>query len=174
MHVLVATDGTLDIATTSKFATSLAGPSGRVTVLTVVEVPRAFLKDMRIQWGAPGGSGVLADDEYVETPAVPQQAPRSWPGDDALIARYLEDKREMYATPLVRALTEEGVAAEGLVVESENVAGTILDQIETLGPDVIVIGSHGQGLFQGLIGSTGTKVVRRASKPVLLIHTPTP
>ncbi len=173
MHVLVATDGTLDITTVSDFATALAGPDGRVTVLTVVEVPRAFLQDMRTQWGVAAGSGVLADDEYVETPAVPQPPSRSWPGDDALINRYLDDKREMYTDPLVRALTEKGVAAEGLVVESENVAKTILDQIDALEADVVVIGSHGQGLFQGLIGSTGTKIVRRSSKPVLLIHTST-
>jgi nucleotide-binding universal stress UspA family protein len=173
VHVLVATDGTLDIATTSDFATSLAGPDGRVTVLTVVEVPRAFLRDMRAQWGATNGSGVMADDEYVETPAVPQQAPRGWPGDDALIGRYLDDKLEMYTTPLVTALVRAGVSAEGRVIESENVAGTILEQIEALDADVIVIGSHGQGLFQGLIGSTGTKVVRRSTKPVLLIHTVT-
>ena len=173
MHVLIATDGTLDIATASDFATALAGPEGRATVLTVVEVPRAFLRDMRTQWGVAAGSGVLADDEYVETPAVPQPVSRSWPGDDALITRYLDDKRELYTDPLVRALTDKGVTAEGLVVESENVPKTILDQIDALDADVVVIGSHGQGLFQGLIGSTGTKIVRRSSKPVLLIHTST-
>jgi len=173
MHVLVATDGTLDIDTTSKFAVSLAGPDGKITVLTVVEVPRAFLGDMRTQWGAPETFGVLTDDEYVETPAVPRQAPRSWPGDDAMIARYLDDKLELYVTPLVEALVGAGANAAGRVVESENVAGTILDQIESLEADVVVIGAHGQGLFQGLIGSTGTKVVRRSSGPVLLLRSAT-
>jgi len=172
MHVLVATDGTLDITTASNFATALAGPDGKVTVLTVVEVPRAFLSDMRTQWGVAAGSGVLADDEYVETPAVPQPTPRSWPGDDALITRYLDDKRELYTEPLVSALAGKGVPADGIVVESENVPKTILEQIDALDADVVVIGSHGQGLFQGLVGSTGTKVVRRSPKPVLLIHTP--
>ncbi|HZJ48143.1 MAG TPA: universal stress protein [Acidimicrobiia bacterium] len=171
MHVLVATDGKLDITTTSAFAMNLAGATGRVTVLTVVEVPRMFLQDMRIRWGAANGFGVIIDDQYVETPAVPQQAPRGWPGDDAIIARYLDDKLELYAAPLVGALVDAGVTAEGRVVESENVARTILEQIGSLDADVVVIGSHGQGLFQGLLGSTGTKVVRRSSKPVLLIHT---
>ena len=173
MHVLVATDGTLDAVTTSEFAKNLAGTDGRVTVLAVVEVPRAFLRDMRLQWGGTDSSGVFPGDEYVETPAVPREAPRGWPGDDALIDRYLDDKLELYTAPLVAALADRGLAAEKRVVESENVAKTILDQIIELDADVVIIGSHGQGLFQGLIGSTGTKVVRRSPKPVLLIHQPT-
>ncbi len=50
---------------------------------------------------------------------------------------------------------------------------TILEQIEALDADAVVIGSHGQGLFQGLLGSTGTKIVRRCSRPVLLIRSST-
>ena len=38
MHVLVATDGHLDATATANFAARLAGPDGRVTVLTVDEV----------------------------------------------------------------------------------------------------------------------------------------
>ncbi|MEA2023692.1 MAG: universal stress protein [Actinomycetota bacterium] len=173
MHVLIATDGKIDVETASSFAAGLAGPSGRVTVLTVVEVPRAFLHDMRGQWGAMDGVGVIVDDEFVATPAVPQEAPRGWPGDDAVIEHYLADKLDQHTTPIIAALREEGVEAEGSVVESENVTNTILDQLETLGAEVVVIGSHGQGLFQGLLGSTGTKLVRRCPKPVLLIRSAT-
>ncbi len=172
MHVLVATDGTLDIATTAKFARNLAGDNGFATVLTVVEVPRSFLRDMRLQWGATDSSGVFPGDEYVDTPAVPHDAPRGWPGDDALIERYLADKLDTYTGPMAQALIDLGVPTRPRVIESENVAGTLLEQIETLDVDVVIIGSHGQGLFQGLIGSTGTKVVRRSTKPVLLIHAP--
>ena len=39
--------------------------------------------------------------------------------------------------------------------------------------DVVVIGSHGSGVFQGLLGSTGTKIVRRSPRPVLLIRSAT-
>jgi len=170
VHVVIATDGKLDVEIASSFAAKLAGPNGRVTVLTVVEVPRAFLHDMRGQWGAADGAGVIADDEFVATPAVPQQAPRGWPGDDAMIGRYLSDKLEQNTAPIVAELQAADVEADGAVVESENVTTTILEQIELLGADVVVIGSHGQGLFQGLLGSTGTKIVRRCSRPVLLIR----
>jgi nucleotide-binding universal stress UspA family protein len=174
MHVLIATDGKIDVETASSFAAGLSGPAGRVTVLTVVEVPRAFLHEMRGQWGAADGAGVIADDEFVATPAVPQEAPRGWPGDDALIDRYLTDKLEQHTSPIVAALQAAGVEAEGIVIESENVTDTILEQLETLGAGVVLIGSHGQGLFQGLLGSTGTKIVRRCPKPVLLIRSATP
>jgi len=173
VHVVIATDGKLDVETASSFAASLSGPEGRVTVLTVVEVPRAFLHDMRGQWGASDGAGVIADDEFVATPAVPQEAPRGWPGDDAMIERYLYDKLEQNTDPPVSALRESGVDTHASVVESENVPNTILEQIEALDADTVVIGSHGQGLFQGLLGSTGTKIVRRCSRPVLLIRSST-
>ena len=173
MHVVIATDGKLDVETASTFAASLSGPDGRVTVLTVVEVPRAFLHDMKGQWGASDGAGVISDDEFVATPAVPQEAPRGWPGDDALIERYLSDKLEQNTGPIVEALRTAGIEAEANVVESENVTNTILEQIDVIGADTVVIGSHGQGLFQGLLGSTGTKIVRRCSRPVLLIRSST-
>lgn len=173
MHVVIATDGKLDVEIASSFAARLAGPDGRVTVLTVVEVPRAFLHDMRAQWGAADGAGVIADDAFVATPAVPQEAPRGWPGDDAMIGRYLSDKLEQHTAPIVAELRAAGTEAKGAVVESENVTSTILEQVELLDAGSVVIGSHGQGLFQGLLGSTGTKIVRRCSRPVLLIRSAT-
>ena len=47
MHVLVATDGRLDPAAVAKFAAPLTAADGRVTVLTVIEVPRALLSDLQ-------------------------------------------------------------------------------------------------------------------------------
>jgi len=171
MHALVATDGQLDATATADFAACLAGPGGRVTVLTVVEVPRAFLDDMRADWGAPQGSGRLVDDAYVVTPAVPREAPQGWPGDDALIDRYLNDKKVQYTAPIVDILRNSDIHADARVVESENVSLTIINQCAELGADVVIIGTHGRGLVQGLLGSNGTKIVRRSPIPVLLIRT---
>ncbi len=171
MHVLVATDGQLDATATADFAARLAGPDGRVTVLTVVEVPRAFLHDMRVDWGAPEGTGRLVDDAYVVTPAVPREAPAGWPGDDALIDRYLNDKKEQCTASIVDILRSADVHTHARVVESENVSLTIINQCAELGADVVIIGSHGRGLVQGLLGSNGTKIVRRSPIPVLLIRT---
>ena len=114
--------------------------------------------------------GVIADDEYVETPAVAQQAPSGWPGDDAMIERYLVDKRIQCADPIATAISATGIAAEAIVAEGEKPANLIAERVVDLDADVLVIGSHGQGLFQGVLGSTGTKLVRRCPKPVLLLR----
>jgi nucleotide-binding universal stress UspA family protein len=174
MHVLVATDGELETAAAAAFAATLAGTDGRVTVLTVVEIPRAFLNDVRPSWSSEAGPSVVADYTYVETPKAQQDGPTGWPGDDRLIERYLGDKLHQNTAPLVRALEERGIEAEARVVESENVAPTIIEQLLALDAEVVVIGSHGQGLFQGLLGSTGTKIVRRSPRPVLLLRSATP
>ncbi|MFQ5554241.1 MAG: universal stress protein [Acidimicrobiia bacterium] len=49
-------------------------------------------------------------------------------------------------------------------------ARTILEVAEDGRCDIIVIGSHGQGRFEGLLGSTGTKTIRHASADVLVIR----
>jgi nucleotide-binding universal stress UspA family protein len=170
VHVLVATDGSLDIEKVTSFATRLAGDDGKVTVLTVVEIPRRLLSDLRRVMGELPEVGVIADDEYVETPAVAQQAPSGWPGDDAMIERYLVDKRIQCADPIATAISATGIAAEAIVAEGEKPANLIAERVVDLDADVLVIGSHGQGLFQGVLGSTGTKLVRRCPKPVLLLR----
>ena len=47
MHVLVATDGKLDPNRVADFAVRLAGSDGMVTVVTVIEIPRRLLSDLR-------------------------------------------------------------------------------------------------------------------------------
>ncbi len=174
MHVLVATDGEIEASVAAEFASRLAGADGRVTVLTVVEVPRTFLNDVRSHWGPGDGASVVADYTFVETPVARQDGPTGWPGDDALIERYLSDKLKKNTGPLIDTLRQRGIDADARVVESENVTSTIIELVIDLDADVVVIGSHGKGLFQGLLGSTGTKIVRRSPRPVLLIRSATP
>ena len=173
MHVLVATDGEIEASTAAEFASRLAGDGGRVTVLTVVEVPRTFLNDIRDHWGPGDGESVVADYTFVETPVARRDGPTGWPGDAAMIDRYLRDKLRRNTEPLVEALAQRGIEADARVIESENVTPAIIKQIGDLDVDVVVIGSHGQGVFQGLLGSTGTKIVRRSPRPVLLIRSAT-
>jgi len=173
VHVLVATDGEIKASTAAEFASRLAGDDGRVTVLTVVEVPRTFLNDIRDHWGPGEGASVVADYTFVETPVARQDGPTGWPGDAAMIDRYLRDKLRRNTGPLVDALAQRGIDVEARVIESENVTSAIMKEIVELDADVVVIGSHGEGLFQGLLGSTGTKIVRRSPRPVLLIRSAT-
>jgi len=66
------------------------------------------------------------------------------------------------ATGVVRALVEAGSAPE-----------VILDRARRGPFDVIVMGTHGRTGFQRLLmGSVAEAVVRRADRPVVIIHIP--
>ena len=170
MHVLVATDGRLDPAAVAKFAAPLTAADGRVTVLTVIEVPRALLSDLQDHFNDQRPRTLLRTDIETVTAAEPTDPPRSWPGDDAIIEQYLTNKREELCAPLVEALQAAGIPAESQVVEGPAAKG-ILNMAKELDADVIVVDSHGAGLFEGLLCSTGTKVIRLAKRPVLLLRT---
>lgn len=170
MHVLVATDGTIDPAKAAEFAGALAGPDGTTTVGTVIRIPRTLIKDLRAVTGESTGAVVDADAEYVSSPPDGSREPRGWPGDDAVIEQYLGNKRIELCKPIVEAITERGGTAESTVREGEDPADDIIALAKELGADVIVVGSHGHGAFQGLLGSTGAKLVRRSPCPVLVIR----
>jgi len=170
MHVLVATDGTLDLEKAALFATSLAGSDGTTTVATIVRIPRRLVEELRNQWGGHGSTKVDADAEYVGTPPATTSVPKSWPGDDAVIDQYLGNKRMEISRPVVETIRALGGTAEAVVREGDDIEDAIMALRKELDADVIVIGSHGHGAFQGLLGSTGAKLVRRAHVPVLVIR----
>ncbi len=170
MHVLVATDGTLDIDEAAKFAMALAGDDGKITVATIVRIPRRLLQELRAQYGEQAGVTVDSDAEYVNTPQVDTTTPMSWPGDDKVIDQYLGNKRVEVARPVAEAIRAAGGTAESIVREGEDIASDIIDLSKEIDADVVVIGSHGHGAFQGLLGSTGAKLVRRSVVPVLVIR----
>jgi nucleotide-binding universal stress UspA family protein len=170
VNVLIATDGKLEPELAARFAKPLAGPTGTATVLTVIEIPRRLLTELRSHFGEMEGTIIDRDAEYVAGAIAHDVEPRGWPGDDAVIQRYLDDKRDEYTGPIVAQLQAMGVKATGDAIEGESAASAILGTIEERGIDVLLIGSHGQGLFEGLLGSTGTRLTRQSSCPVLVLR----
>lgn len=170
MHVLVATDGSMDPQQVAAFASKLAGSDGSTTVATIVRVPRMLLTDLRKDYGEMSGVDVNTDAEYVGAPKVDTGTPKGWPGDDAVIDQYLGDKRIERCRPIVTAIRDEGGTAESVVREGDDTAADIIALAKELGVGTIVIGSHGRHGFQGLLGSTGSKIVRRAKCPVLVVR----
>ena len=172
MHVLVATDGTMDPDKTAEFATTLAGPDGTITVLTVVEINRNLLRDLRELFGERSADLSHQDAEYVGLrPDSGSEVGRDWPGDDEMLARYLSDQLESRAGPLAEALRREGADPDLRVLEGE-AAPAIVGLATELGADVICVGSRGRGLFDGLLGRAlrGIDRARRAPVPVLIIR----
>jgi len=170
MHVLVATDGTLDAARTAEFASALAGGDGSVSIVTMVEINRHLLRDLRSLFGEHVVDPTSQDAEYVGLqPSASAPIGSDWPGDDAMLTRYLEDQKMSRTGELVAALEKVGIHPEVVVQEGEAAAGIVAVAGE-LGADVVCVGSHGKGLFEGLLGSISTKLARRCPTPVLIIR----
>ena len=168
MHVVIATDGKITNEDAITYAAPLAD-DGKITVLTAVMVPRNLLSDLRAIFGEQASVNVDTDGEYVAGGAGSGSGPTGWPGDDAIIDRYLSDKRDERCKPVETALVEHGTEAESVVIEGTNAAKVILEFIATHDVDAVLLGTHGQGLFEGLLGSTSTRVARHASCAVVLV-----
>ncbi len=170
MQILIATDGTLNVDKASALAGRLAGEEDTVTVITVVEVPRNLLEDLRSFYVTPAPKVRIDEDqEYVDQPTSGTVSSH-WPGDDAIIARYITDQTEKRTQQLRQALESQGIRAGVVVRESDAPARTILELVAELEADVLCIGTHGRGRFEGLLGSTGTKLTRLAPCDVILIR----
>jgi nucleotide-binding universal stress UspA family protein len=168
MHVLVATDGTLDITRTAQIAGRLAGQTGRVTVFTAVEVPRQILSDLR------SASTRHADPATLDVAFRREQAgdlaTGHWIGDDAFVAQYVKRVVSTRTTDLVAALQADGVDVVAIGVEGESASRSVLEAVGEHQPDVLCVGTHGQGRFEGLLGSLSTKLARLAPCSVFLIR----
>jgi nucleotide-binding universal stress UspA family protein len=167
MHVLIATDGSLDSTRTAAAAARLAGDDGRVTVLSVVEVPRSLLDELRRD--AAEGDNAARDPEYRSEPVT--EVPRThWLGDDAFVDRYVANQVRLRTTDLVAALDTAGASHEVVGIEGENAARSVLDWIDDNAADFLLIGPHGLGRFEGVLGSTSTKLARLAPCSVVLVR----
>jgi nucleotide-binding universal stress UspA family protein len=170
MKVLIATDGTLEADKAAAFAAALAGESGAVTVLTMIEINRNLLRDLRSLFGERFVDSTHQDGEYVGLqPTAGSAVGADWPGDDEMLHRYLEDQKVARTGDLVAALEGAGISPEVVAREGEAASG-IVAAVEEFKPDVVAVGSHGRGLFEGLLGSTSTKLARRCPAPVLIIR----
>lgn len=70
---------------------------------------------------------------------------------------------------MAQRLRDEGRKATALLVQGPTVE-TILGQAARLDADLIVVGSHGHGaVFDMLVGSISSEVIRRSTVPVLVV-----
>lgn len=169
MNIVVATDGHLSPGDVVPLVAPLTG-DGPVTVLTVVEIPRRLLADLREVYGERSGPLVDSDGEYVGVaPAEPSVA-LDFPGDDAIIDLYLANQKEERTKAMVEAFEAAGIATRVEILDGENPARLILDTLVDHHVELVVLGAKGKGLFEGMLGSVGTKVARHSPCPVLLIR----
>ena len=167
MQVHIATDGSLDPKRTAATACRLAGEDGRITVLSMIEVPRALLAEMR---GAASGGGAPATGPEYQTEQASDAQRTHWVGDDAFVDRYVTNQVKLRTADLVAALDECGAQCEIAGIEGENAAKSVLQWLTDHPADFLLVGTHGLGRFEGMLGSTSTKLARLAACSVVLVR----
>lgn len=177
MHIFIATDGSLDTAKTVELVQRLHEPNDTVTIFTAIHFPRTFLQTYAAASGAKdiaaiadaagtqltGGSNAAEDLVGAPTREVdPKQQDTS---------NYFLSVAEKCCGPITAALGDAGIDATVMWAPTENqTARVILAEAKVKKADLLVLGSHGHGRFEGPLGSTVTKLVRRAETPVLLVR----
>jgi len=86
---------------------------------------------------------------------------------DTMAERYHREHRDLQS--LSESLRKDGVDSTALLVQGPTVQ-TILDQAERLQADMVIAGTHGHGrVFDALLGSTSSELMRHSSKPTLIV-----
>lgn len=153
MRIVIATAGVLSPEPVARFAERLAGPDGTVIVTTVIEVPRSFLDELRSEQWHPLAEG----------------SPSWTSEEDALIARYVDERGGRITEPLLAALSAHGVEAEVMFLEGEDPAVTIIAAADDVDADLIVMGATKPLFDETSWQSVSTRVVREAGRPVLVV-----
>ena len=151
MHVLIATSGVLSPEPVVEFTRHLLGQNGRVTLITVIEVPRAFLGDLHASDGRP-----LASDE----------------GREEAVARYLEERGRKTVEPVRAALESARIASDVRFVEGDDAASGIAQAADTLDADVVILGATRPIFNRDAWESISARVMIESGRTVLVVPSP--
>jgi nucleotide-binding universal stress UspA family protein len=154
MHVLIATTGVLSPEPAIRFAARLVGDEGRVTVTTVVEVPRSFLNQLRSESWHPLDE--TTDGQLLAT-------------DEATIARYVDERGTRLTEPVVQGLRAAGLDAEAVFTEGEDPVLAISTLAAKIDADVVVLGATRQLFDQSAWESVSARIMIESGKPVLVL-----
>jgi nucleotide-binding universal stress UspA family protein len=107
---------------------------------------------------------------------MPELAPMSGvpvPGFDPMLQSIVESEDEKSKL----AQWQKEIAHDGIQVTLHEPAGAVVEEIlsqaDSLSADLIVMGTHGHGaMYNLLVGSTTKGVLKRSTRPVLLVPGP--
>jgi nucleotide-binding universal stress UspA family protein len=151
MHMLIATSGVLDPNPVVDFTRHLLGQNGRVTLITVIEVPRAFLEDLHVSEGRGAASG----DEQEEA-----------------ATGYLEERGRKIVEPIRAALESARIPSEVRFVEGSDAATAISDAADSLDADIVVLGATRPIFNREAWESVSARVMLESDRPVLVVPAP--
>jgi nucleotide-binding universal stress UspA family protein len=179
LNILVATDGTLDPERAADAVARSYADGDQVTVFTAMSVPTEFLRGLgnsgvteAVQIALEAGQTLSAGDRAAER-LVGTMPPKTTTKTDTPVLHAMAAAAGERTKPIVTALKERGIEAKATWRGTESrTAHTILGKAKDVEADLLIIGSHGKGQFEGHLGSTGTKLVRLANASVLVIRNP--
>jgi len=179
VNILVATDGALGVKRTAEAVGRYYREGDAVFVFTAVNLPSDVLHqlgDAGVKAAAhiakESGQTLGAGDRAAER-LIKSMSAKTQPKTDSPILSSLAATAGSRMRPMVTALREAGVEAGSFWRTTNNrTAKTILAAIKDCNTDLLVIGSHGKGKYEGALGATGTKLVRAAPASVLVIRRP--
>jgi len=153
VRILIATTGVLPSAPVADLCNRLRSEDGRVTVMTVVRVPRSFLEalddDVRRSF---------LDDSPIESSDA-----------EAKAARYLEERGLRAVEPIVAALQAAGMSAEVRFVEGDDPAEAIINTAEEVGAELVMMGATRRLFTEEAWRSVSARVIDSSHLPVLLV-----
>ncbi len=151
MHMLIATSGVLSPDPVVDFTRHLLGQNGRVTLMTVIEVPRAFLEDLHTS----EGRGSASSDEQEEA-----------------VAGYLDERGRKIVEPIRAALESAQIPSEIRFVEGNDAAAAIAEAATTLNADIVVLGATRSIFNREAWESVSARVMLESERPVLVVPGP--
>lgn len=180
MNILVATDGTLNSQTAADAVARWYTEGDVVTVFTALNVPTDFLRGLEksgisaaAQIAHEAGQTLSAGDRAAER-LIGSMTPKPKAPTASPVLSAMASTAAAYTKPIVDALKERGIEVKATWRTTESkTANTILAKVKDSNTDLLIIGSHGRGQYEGMLGATGTKLVRLAPASVLVIRNPT-
>ena len=180
MHILVATDGTLDSDAAVGLVSRIHRPDDEVTVFTALDFPRDFLQSYAevcsvqevaeiAKAAGPGMLNIASGAKAAERMVASSKPRGGGPVPD--LDTYFSTVAHQRCSPLEQKLSAAGITAERAYSPTEGqTAASILAVITARDVDLLLIGTHGRGRFEGQLGATVTKIMRHAPIPVLLVR----
>jgi len=153
VRILIATAGVLSPEPVATFVDNLLAREGTAFVVTVIEVPRSFLDEIRSEEWHPMSDG----------------APAWSTEEDRVIAKYVEERGTRITEPILAALRTREIEAETLYLEGEDPAATIIQAAADLEVDLVVLGATKQLFDESHWESVSARVMRDAGRAVLVV-----
>lgn len=155
MHVLIATTGVLSPDPVVDFTRHLLGRNGRVTLTTVIEVPRNFLE-------------TIDSDEW-----HPLQQENGEVTPESRIARYVEERGRRLVEPVMQALEAARIPCDVEFLEGRDPAATISRAANELEADLVILGATRLIFDRDAWESVSARVMLESGKAVLVVPPPT-